>query len=60
MENSNKKIIIDGVDIPFMDLVVLLVKLAFASIPAIIIVSGIFSLLSVLFGGVFNMFMFRM
>ena len=61
MENNNKKIIIKGgVDIPFIDLVVLLVKLAFASIPAIIIVSGIFSLLSVLFSGVFNMFMFRM
>jgi len=59
MENDYRRIIIEGVDIPFVDLVILLVKLAFASIPAIIIVSGIFSLLSVLFGGIFNMFMFR-
>ncbi len=59
MENDHRRIIIEGVDIPFVDLVILLVKLAFASIPAIIIVSGIFSLLSVLFGGIFNMFMFR-
>ena len=51
---------INGIDIPFMDLVVLLVKLAFASIPAIIVVFTVFGLLSTLFGGVFNMFMFRM
>jgi len=59
MENNNKKIIIGGIDIPFMDLVVLLVKLAFASIPAIFMIFGLFSVLSMLFGGVFNMFMFR-
>ncbi len=60
MEDNNKSIIINGIDIPFMDLVVLLVKLAFASIPAIIVVFTVFALLSTLFGGVFNMFMFRM
>ena len=59
MENNNKKIIISGIDIPFTDLVVLLVKLAFAAIPAIIIIFGLFAVLSMLFGGVFNMFMFR-
>ena len=59
MENNNKKIIISGIDIPFTDLVVLLVKLAFAAIPAIIIIFGLFALLSMLFGGAFNMFMFR-
>jgi len=60
MENSDKKIIINGIDIPFMDLVVLLVKLAFASIPAMVVVFVIFGLLSTLFGGVFDMFMFKM
>ena len=33
---DKKDIIIKGVDIPFIDLVVLLVKLAFASIPAML------------------------
>jgi len=60
MENNDKKMVIKGIDIPFMDLVVLLVKLAFASIPAMIVVFTVFGLLSTLFGGVFNMFMFRM
>lgn len=59
MQDENKKIIIGGIDIPFIDLVVVLVKLAFASIPAIIIIFTVFGLLSTLFGGVFNMFMFR-
>ncbi|WP_295420691.1 hypothetical protein [Sulfurovum sp.] len=60
MENgNNKKIIISGIDIPFMDLVVLLVKLAFAAIPAMIVIFTVFGILSALFGGVFNMFMFR-
>ena len=60
MENEEKRVIIRGIDIPFMDLVVLLVKLAFAAIPAIIIIFTSVGLLSTLFGGVFNMFMFRM
>ena len=60
MENEEKRIIIRGIDIPFMDLVVLLVKLAFAAIPAMIIIFTALGLLSTLFGGVFNMFMFRM
>lgn len=59
METDNKKIVIKGIDIPFMDLVVLLVKLAFAAIPAIIVIFTVFGILSALFGGVFNMFMFR-
>jgi len=59
METDNKKIIIKGIDIPFMDLVVLLVKLAFAAIPAMIVIFTVFGILSALFGGVFNMFMFR-
>jgi len=60
MENNDKRIVINGIDIPFMDLVIILVKLAFASIPAMIVVFTVFGFLSTLFGGVFNMFMFRM
>lgn len=60
MENENKKIVIKGIDIPFIDLVILLVKLAFAAIPAMMIIFVLFGLLSSLFGGMFNMFMFRM
>ena len=60
MENEEKSIIIKGIDIPFMDLVVLLVKLALAAIPAMIVLFGVFGLLSPLFGGMFNMIMFRM
>jgi len=60
MENETRKIVIKGIDIPFMDLVILLVKLAFAAIPAMIIIFTLFGILSSLFGGVFNMFMFRM
>jgi len=59
MEKNDKRVVINGIDIPFIDLVVLLVKLAFASIPAMIVVFTVFGLLSTLFGGVFNMFMFR-
>ena len=60
MENETRIIVIKGIDIPFMDLVILLVKLAFAAIPAMIIIFTLFGILSSLFGGVFNMFMFRM
>ena len=59
MENEEKRIVLKGIDIPFMDLVVLLVKLAFAAIPTMIVIFAVFGLLSTLFGGVFNMFMFR-
>jgi len=56
---DEKKIIISGIDIPFMDLVVLLIKLALASIPAMIVIFGFISVMSAIFGGVFNLFMFR-
>jgi hypothetical protein len=54
-----KKVIIKGVDIPFMDLVILLIKLALASIPAMVVIYFVFAFLTMLFGGVFNLFMFR-
>jgi len=57
---EEKSVIISGIDIPFMDLVVLLIKLALASIPAIVVITVVMSLVSTLFGGMFNLFMFRM
>ncbi len=52
---ERKDIIIKGVDIPFIDLVVLLVKLAFASIPAMFVIYFVFMLFGVLFDGFFQM-----
>ena len=46
-----KEVIIKGVDIPFMDLVVLLVKLSLAAIPAMFIVFSTFALFNMLFIG---------
>ena len=54
-----KKVIIKGVDIPFIDLVVLLIKLAFASIPAMFVIYFVFAIFTMIFGGMFNIFMFR-
>ena len=54
-----KKVIIKGVDIPFIDLVVLLVKLALASIPAMFVIYFVFAIFTMIFGGMFNIFMFR-
>jgi len=59
MEIDSKKVMISGIDIPFIDLVFLLVKIALASIPAMIIVYFAFALFTALFGGIFNIFMFR-
>ena len=59
MENEEKSVIIKGIDIPFMDLVVLLVKLAFAAIPAMFVIVATLGVLSSLFGGVFNLFFFK-
>lgn len=54
---DDKKVKITGLEIPFIDLVILMVKLAFASIPAIIVIYFIFALLGVFFNGIFGMFL---
>jgi len=54
-----KKVIIKGVDIPFIDLVVLLIKLALAAIPALFVIYFVFAIFTMIFGGMFNIFMFR-
>ena len=47
-----KKVVIKGIDIPFWDLVSLFVKIAFAAIPAAIIVAIIWVLIVSFLGGV--------
>ncbi|RUM74396.1 MAG: hypothetical protein DSZ10_01625 [Sulfurovum sp.] len=59
MENDKKDVIIKGVDIPFVDLVILLVKLALASIPSMFVIYFVFAFMTMIFGGMFQMFMFR-
>ena len=54
-----KKVIIKGVDIPFIDLVVLLIKLALAAIPALFVIYFVFALFTAIFGGAFNFMMIR-
>ncbi|GEM_PF-6833284 len=45
-----KRVVITGLDIPFWDLVIFLIKLSFASIPAIFVVSGVFMLIGMMTG----------
>ena len=47
-----KKVIIKGIDIPFWDLVTLLVKIAFAAIPAAIIVTIIWGIIISFLGNI--------
>jgi len=58
--NEKRDVIIKGVDIPFADLVVLLVKLALASIPAMFVIYFVFAFMTMIFGGMFQMFMFHL
>ena len=45
-----KRVVITGLDIPFWDLVIFLIKLSFASIPAIFVVTGVFMLIGMVTG----------
>jgi len=56
--NEEKEVIIKGIDIPFMDLVILLVKLTFAAIPAMFVIYFVFAFMTMIFGGFFHVFMF--
>ncbi len=50
-DEDAKKVIVVDLEMPFLSIVVLMVKLALASIPAIIILTTIFSLISSMMGG---------
>jgi len=56
MERSEKdRVIVSGLDIPFWDLVWFMVKLALASIPAMVIIYAFIMLLGLLFGEIANL-----
>jgi len=52
--NEKQQVTIVDIKMPFISMVIFLVKLAIASIPAFIILSVIFMILGVVFGGVFH------
>lgn len=53
-ENQNKEVTVVDIKMPFMSMVVFMVKFAIASIPAFIILTFIFSALAAFFGGMFH------
>jgi hypothetical protein len=55
MAEPGTRVVLSDIDIPFWRMVVILVKWTIASIPAIIIVSLIFGLLSLLFAGILGL-----
>ncbi|SEG18605.1 hypothetical protein [Marinobacterium lutimaris] len=54
MSNDNREVTVVDIKMPFISMVIFMVKFAIASIPAFIILSLIFSALSMLFGGMFH------
>ncbi|ALR15719.1 MULTISPECIES: hypothetical protein [Vibrio] len=54
VENEKQEVTVVDIKMPFMSMVVFMVKLAIASIPAAIILSLIFGILMGLFGSVFH------
>jgi hypothetical protein len=53
-ENRETKVTIIDIKMPFLSMVVFMVKAAIASIPAMIILSIIFGVVGALFGGMFG------
>ncbi|MGE4519454.1 MAG: hypothetical protein AB7E04_08115 [Desulfobacteraceae bacterium] len=51
---ESREVTVVDVKMPFISMVVFMVKLALASVPALIIVTFIFMVLGSLFGGFFN------
>lgn len=56
---GSNHVVITGVNIPFGELVVLILKVMLASIPAYIILFIIFSILMTVFGGLFTGLLLR-
>jgi hypothetical protein len=54
MSNGRQEVVVTDIKIPFLSMVVLLVKWALAAIPALIILFFIFSILGIIFGGLFH------
>lgn len=53
-DNEKQEVTIVDIKMPFMSMVIFLVKFAIASIPAFIILTFIFMVLGTLFGGIFH------
>lgn len=53
MENR-REVVVTDIRMPFLSMVVFMIKWAVASIPAIIILSLLFGLVSIFFGGMMN------
>lgn len=53
-ETTKQEVTVVDIKMPFMSMVILMVKFAIASIPAMIILGIIFSILGALFGGMFH------
>ena len=60
MSNGRQEVVVTDIKIPFLSMVVLLVKWALAAIPALIILFFIFVILGAVFGGVFHAHRFWM
>jgi len=54
MSSEKHEVTVVDVKIPFLSMVVLMVKWAIAAIPAVIILFGLAAAMSALFGGVFH------
>lgn len=54
MSNGRQEVVVTDIKIPFLSMVVLLVKWALAAIPALIILFLIFGVLGAIFGGLFH------
>ncbi|MBY7923768.1 hypothetical protein [Vibrio fluvialis] len=54
MDNRKQEVTVVNIKMPFMSMVIFMVKFAIASIPAMIILGAIFSIFGLLFGGMFH------
>jgi hypothetical protein len=54
MDNRKQEVTVVDIKMPFMSMVIFMVKFAIASIPAMIILGAIFSIFGLLFGGMFH------
>lgn len=52
--SNNQQVTVVNIKMPFISMVIFMVKFAIASIPAFLILSVIFGLLAMVFGGVFH------
>jgi hypothetical protein len=59
MDEKEVKMTLKDIDIPFWNLVLFLIKLAFASIPALFVVTFVMGLFFSLIGGLFEAIMFH-